>query len=89
MNEKQIAKELIAIAKSLTADITWWKAIFGFGRIFFEAGSASHAHAKAKKWGQKSGMGRPDKVVKTEEPRALHQRGAFTYDRTLDVYVEQ
>ena len=89
MNRIAIAKELLKLAKELTAEREWWQAVFGFGNIFFQAASASHAAAIAKKWGAKAGMGTPDKVKKTEKPKALDQRGAFERDGELDVYVEQ
>ena len=68
---------------------SWWKAVFGDGRVFFKASSSSHAYSVAKKWGQQNDMGVPSVVKKTEKPKALDQKGAFVQDKALGVYVEQ
>lgn len=67
----------------------WWTATFGFGRIFFEASSASHAQSIATKWGKRNQMGQPDVVKKAAKPPQVNQPGSFTHDKKLDVYVEQ
>lgn len=84
----RMSETLTALRESLDEqDQPWWKAVFGHGRVFFQAGSASHAQSIAAKWGKENDMGKPDVVKKAAKPRDLDRRGYFTKDGP--VYVEQ
>lgn len=85
---KRASEQLSALREALEEqDQPWWKAVFGHGRIFFQAGSASHAQSIASKWGKANDMGRPDVVKKAAKPGDLDRKGYYVKDGS--VYVEQ
>ena len=77
-------KEALSLVASFE---TWWLAKFGYGRIFFQASSASQAQAMAMTWGKENNMGRPDVVKKTEKPQQLDKPGYFI--KKNHIYIEQ
>jgi hypothetical protein len=90
--DKQVKQTLIRASEGTLREDEdllegWWKAVFGNGNIFFEAGSQPHADSIARKWGKDNDMGNPDKVMKAERPKAMDQKGAFVKNGA--VYVEQ
>jgi hypothetical protein len=72
---------------SLEEEQGWWRAQFGFGNIYFQAGSQPHADSIARKWGKKSKMGSPDKLLKSKKPSGIDNKDSFKKDG--GVYVEQ
>jgi hypothetical protein len=89
MESRKIYRIKLTELRKLIGEQTemWWKALFGFGRIFFTASSNSHAYSKAIKWSKKVGFGKPDVIKKVEKPHDFDN--GFKYDEECDVYVEQ
>ena len=68
----------------------WWKGVYSYGRVFFEASSQQHAHALMQRWGAGFALGMPNTVKRCSatdlDPKDLNS-GAYTLDR--GVWVEQ